>query len=162
MKHFPSDSFTAGFILAAFWTNDNDAPGGCDYRDTGRPAAMIARLPAGEAAKAQAYCDRFRALPGVSIDLERYNHGAEHCGHDLWLSANGHGSGFWDRHTTRDCPDYERLQVAAMETRDFSARDALIDTCPCRYHAGERLHVAAAGMGPVDLYRSKGRLYFLF
>lgn len=22
---------------------------------------------------------------------------AEECGHDLWLSRNGHGSGFWDR-----------------------------------------------------------------
>lgn len=159
MKHFPSDSFTAGFITAAFWTNDDNAPSG-DYAQSSRPAAMLARLPAREAAKAAVYCDRFRALPGVVTDLDRAGHSTDSGGHDLWLSCNGHGTGFWDRHTTRDCPDYEALHLAAMETRDFSARDGLWETCPCPYHAGERLHVAAKSMGPVDLYRSKGRLYF--
>lgn len=159
MKHFPSDPFTAGFITAAFWTNDDAAPPG-EYRDTGRPADMLARLPAREAAKAAAYCDRFRALPGVAEDLERFESNAESCGHDLWLSCNGHGSGYWNRYSQCGCAAYEAAQVAAMETRDFSARDGLRETCPCPYHAGERLHAAAKVMGGVDLYRNRGRLYF--
>lgn len=36
-----------------------------------------------------AYCAQIRTLPECT-DMER-------CGHDLWLTRNRHGTGFWDR-----------------------------------------------------------------
>jgi hypothetical protein len=38
--------------------------------------------------------------------------GAEQCGHDFWLTRNGHGTGFWDRFPKTDA--HKRLDVAAM------------------------------------------------
>lgn len=48
--------------------------------------------------KAQAYfaCRQFRdACRYQSIDLSDYD--ADQLGHDLWLTRNGHGAGFWDK-----------------------------------------------------------------
>jgi hypothetical protein len=35
------------------------------------------------------------ACATLEIDLRQYS--AEQVGHDLWLTRNGHGAGFWDR-----------------------------------------------------------------
>ena len=48
--------------------------------------------------KADAYaaCRDFEnACATLEIDLRDYP--AEQIGHDLWLTRNGHGAGFWDR-----------------------------------------------------------------
>lgn len=48
--------------------------------------------------KAQAYfaCRQFEdACRAMSIDLADYD--MAQVGHDLWLTRNGHGAGFWDR-----------------------------------------------------------------
>ena len=29
--------------------------------------------------------------------IKEYGHHAGSCGHDFWLTRNGHGTGFWDR-----------------------------------------------------------------
>ncbi len=73
-------------------------------------------------------------------------------GHDFWLTRNGHGAGFWDRHSQTSCEAYEREQKIAIISRDFSKRNALDDTCPCAYHQGQRLTKAAKTFGSCDLY----------
>jgi len=42
-----------------------------------------------------AECDGFIADNWALI--QETGQSAEQCGHDLWLTRNGHGVGFWDR-----------------------------------------------------------------
>lgn len=69
-------------------------------------------------------------------------------GHNFWLNRNGHGSGFWDRYSQTTCEE----QAIAVVSRDFSKRDALNQTCSCRYHVCQRLSEACKPYGSVDLY----------
>ena len=43
----------------------------------------------------QACCDFENACTTLKIDIRVYS--PEQLGHDLWLTRNGHGAGFWDR-----------------------------------------------------------------
>jgi hypothetical protein len=45
--------------------------------------------------EAWAACRRFRFACEGEIDLTQYD--PAQLGHDLWLTRNGHGAGFWDR-----------------------------------------------------------------
>jgi hypothetical protein len=40
-------------------------------------------------------CNDFLADPITLVFV--VNKGPEQCGHDFWLTRNGHGAGFWDR-----------------------------------------------------------------
>lgn len=51
------------------------------------------------AQEAYAACEKFTQLckvKGINLSTA-YPHMAEQIGHDLWLTRNGHGAGFWDR-----------------------------------------------------------------
>lgn len=74
-------------------------------------------------ATALADCKRFLAAVGRP-DLGLASSDMGQLGHDLWLSRNGHGTGFWDRE--------ERYGVAMAA----------------------RYHEAAKGMGEVNAYRT--------
>lgn len=88
------DSFTRGYIVAAFWTNDDDAPGGCDYRHTSRPDECFAQLSV-EALNAMIDdCARFQDFNSALLAMAGTD---EQNGIDFWLTRNGHGAGFWDR-----------------------------------------------------------------
>lgn len=39
--------------------------------------------------------------------------GADQCGHDFWLTRNGHGAGFWDRDGFDRSEALQRLDAAA-------------------------------------------------
>jgi len=43
----------------------------------------------------KACCDFENACATLEIDIRVYS--PEQLGHDLWLTRNGHGAGFWDR-----------------------------------------------------------------
>ena len=93
-KAITLDDFTRAYILAAFWTNDDEAPSG-DYEQSGRFDVMLARSSVEAIEKMAADCAKFQAenekLLCVSVSRN-----AEMGGHDFWLTRNHHGSGFWD------------------------------------------------------------------
>ena len=88
------NEFLKGYLTAAFWTNDDDAPGGCDYAQTDRPDAMFSKLSDEAMLKAVRDCRRFeRENEALLVEV---NDDAQ-SGADLWLTRNGHGAGFWAR-----------------------------------------------------------------
>lgn len=70
-------------------------------------------------------------------DLEVYYPGNAHSygqwGHDLYLTRNGHGAGFWDRYSGLDA------EIVAV---------------------GRRLSEAAKVYGEIDFYEEGGKLYW--
>lgn len=87
------DDFTRGYVLAAFWTNDDDAPSG-DYAQSGRFEVMFEKLSPEALEKMQSDCTQFQAEQ--SAHLEACGLNSKRAGHDFWLTRNGHGSGFWN------------------------------------------------------------------
>lgn len=87
-------AFERAFFTAAFWTADDDAPGGMDYRDTGNADELWERLhPVNKKTLLYALHD-WQAVNAADL-AERGDD--EASGHDLWLTQAGHGCGFWDR-----------------------------------------------------------------
>lgn len=81
------DTMTRAYLEAVYFTETGDT----DQPDTD------AELTEEFKREAWAACHRLRlACCGHDgIDLREYN--PEQIGHDLWLTRNGHGAGFWDR-----------------------------------------------------------------
>lgn len=88
------NEFARGYLTAAFWTNDNEAPGGCDYRETGRPQEMYAKLAESETEKALADCLKFMDEQAGHLRIGGLDD--FQAGSDFWLTRNRHGAGFWD------------------------------------------------------------------
>jgi hypothetical protein len=91
-------AFECAFFTAAFWTADDEALGGMDYRNTGNAGELWERL---HPANKTAMLARVRAWKEQNAELLTEAEGAgqdeEQNGHDLHLTAQGHGVGFWDR-----------------------------------------------------------------
>jgi len=152
------DLFTHAYLLAALWTFDDDAPSG-DYETSGRPEELFPRFSREAIERAQADCAKFQTANGNWI--ARAELSDARAGHCFWLSRNGHGSGFFDEYSQSECDNYEIEQKAAILSRDFSKRDSLVTTCPCRYHACQRLQRVAREFGSCDLYAGDdGKFYF--
>lgn len=81
------ETMAAHYITAALWstTDDEGAPLDDNY-DTDDLA------PETHAAAVQV-CESFVELAGGDLD----GMDPEQAGHDLWLTREGHGAGFWDR-----------------------------------------------------------------
>jgi hypothetical protein len=45
---------------------------------------------------------------------------AEKCGHDFWLTRNGHGAGFWDRSELKAHDLGERLTKLCKEFPEYN------------------------------------------
>lgn len=141
------DTFTRAYIACALWSStDNADESGGEPLDKNYDAEDIAP---DTLARMIRDCEAFQyqhvgALIGSELSDDR-------AGHDFWLNRNGHGSGFWDEYSQRECEDYEREQAIAITTRDFSKRDALNQTCGCRYHICQRLSDACRAWGSFDL-----------
>lgn len=75
------------YLTCALWssTGDDDAP----LDDSFTPEDVSAD----SVAKAERDLKEFRAKAGNLLD----GIDAEQFAHDLWLTRNGHGAGFWDR-----------------------------------------------------------------
>jgi hypothetical protein len=84
------DPFLVGYLMAAYWTNDDDAPSG-EYSSSGRPEEMHSKLSPKSLANAKKDCKNFQ---DENYELIKGN--LKEAGHCLWLSRCGHGSGFFD------------------------------------------------------------------
>jgi hypothetical protein len=85
------DAFTTAYITCALWSStDNARDDGGDPldRNYGPEDLTIATLR-----EMIADCRSFQH--DNAADLEGLD--TEQCGHDFWLTRNGHGAGFWDR-----------------------------------------------------------------
>jgi hypothetical protein len=103
------DSFTLAYLIAAFWTNDEEGGSG-DYMNTDRPEIMMGKLSKEAKEAAIADCAKFQAENALFLELAGDK---EQNGHDFWLTRNGHGAGFWDRGYTKDVS--ETLTKASKE-----------------------------------------------
>lgn len=88
------DTFTRAYITCALFTSDDAAPGGCDYRYTGRFEELLPRIHPASLEAAKADCLKFQAENGLLLALAGDD---EQNGFDFWFTRNRHGVGFWDR-----------------------------------------------------------------
>lgn len=79
--------FSRAYIQAALWSSsdDNDIPldRNYSYKDIAIHTLQVMQID----------CDRFQA---ENFDDIESTEDIEQCGHDYWLTRNGHGAGFWD------------------------------------------------------------------
>lgn len=142
------DAFTRAYITCALWssTDNADESGGAPLDDNYSEEDIAPdTLEQMQKDCAQFQEDNSHELWMCEMDDSR-------AGHNFWLNRNGHGSGFWDEYSQTECADYEKEQAIAMGSRDFSKRNALCQTCACRYHVCQRLSDAAKAFGTFDLY----------
>jgi hypothetical protein len=103
------DAFARAYVEAALWasTDESGEPLDKDY-DVGDIATETLSEMADD-------CAKFERAQEKNLDEARDEHGYdiyERAGHDLFLSRNGHGAGFFDR----DLGDVgDRLQEAARK-----------------------------------------------
>lgn len=67
------------------------------FTDAGEPEQKLTgeeEIPESERAAVRADVSRFLGMAGPLLGEEWTD---EQIGHDLWLTRNGHGAGFWDR-----------------------------------------------------------------
>jgi hypothetical protein len=83
------DSVLRAYLACAVWTAlDED----------GNPAPADAEIQPEDEAVARAVCLQFVADAGsLLFTAEPWASDPEQVGHDLWLTRNHHGAGFWDR-----------------------------------------------------------------
>lgn len=111
------DGFTFAYITAALWTDEinEDEQGNCPLE-----GKDISDMAASALQKAVEVCTKFQK-DNADLLLEVFEkHGADDsaCGHDLWLTRNGHGVGFWDRDYEKQLGD--NLTAAAKEIGESS------------------------------------------
>jgi hypothetical protein len=89
-EFYDIDTILDHYITCALWSSTEG--------DEGTPMDSLDAELAPEAKEAMRKdCAAFVALiDELGIDATQ-NWGAEQLGHDLWLTRNGHGAGFWDR-----------------------------------------------------------------
>lgn len=119
------DTFTKSYIETALWSSmDNLEDNGGSSLDE---KYTIEDVESSTLHKMEQDCRDFQQKYG-----ELYGNGGwsdEEAGHDLWLTRNGHGSGFWDR----GYKDPEKEEI------------------------GKQLTTAAKSYGTFDLYLGDGR-----
>ena len=94
------DSFTQGYITAAFFTStgpDNEEEGLGDASFADIADSALASIVADCKAWQEANATLLDAAYGVQGKYERAPYDAERAGNDYWYTRNGHGTGFWDR-----------------------------------------------------------------
>ena len=86
------DPFTQGYIKAAMWTLTDEEGHNLDHLG-------LHNIHKETIAQAVMDCAAFQAANRALLDraTEESGRGEESHGHDLWLTRNGHGAGFWDR-----------------------------------------------------------------
>lgn len=101
MRTYFLDDMTAAYIEAAYFT-DGEENEDMDFTREFKTQAYSA-------------CYHFEdAANKLGIDVRQYS--PEQLGHDLWLTRNGHGAGFWDR-------DFEHKDIFTALARAQGAHD---------------------------------------
>jgi hypothetical protein len=98
----PLDAFTEGYVVCALWAScDESTPSGGEPLDRNYEATDIAPE---SLKRIKADCREFQreysALLAQAYALYSVTDGASpeaYAGHDLWLTRNSHGSGYWNR-----------------------------------------------------------------
>ena len=124
-----TDRVLSAYIECALWSSVHIA----SDDDNGTPMDTLDADLADET-RASMLADATSAIEAAdAIDLEwRDFWTAEQFGHDLWLTRNGHGAGFWDRY--------------------YGDHDGA--------HIGRKLTDMAHSMGGIDLYLGDdGKIY---
>ena len=80
-----NDTMTEAYIEAIYFTETGDD----GQPEPDAPLSPDTKLEAWSA------CHRLRLACSGEIDLSQYDQ--TQIGHDLWLTRNGHGAGFWDK-----------------------------------------------------------------
>lgn len=122
------------YIEAALWSsNDESTPQRGEPLDANY---SIEDIDADTLEKMIDDCSRFQEENAA--DLALYDHPqwttAELGGHDLWLTRNGHGAGFWDRTDCLPKDAGERLTAAAKKYGEvylYLGDDGVIYRSPC-------------------------------
>lgn len=85
------DSFLSGYLEAAMWTEEEQNPG--------LDSLTIFDADQSTLAEATRLCHDFETANAEALDryYELSGRSDSEAGHDLWLTRNGHGAGFWDR-----------------------------------------------------------------
>jgi len=128
-KFLKLSKFAQGYVECALWSeNDNSDDSGGEPLDSNYDVDDIAD----EALKQmQKDCEKFRkANIALLADMGRPD---DYCGHDFWLTRNGHGTGFWDRYMDlKDASDRDKAKVAG---------DKLTEACKkfgeCHLYVGD-------------------------
>lgn len=113
------DEFLASYIGTAMWSsNDESREDGGDPIDDNYDRSDLA--PKAEA-EMRADCERFlaenaAALSSCTCSRQSDTSKATQCGHDFWLTRNGHGAGFWDGDYSE--PEATQLTDASKKFRE--------------------------------------------
>jgi hypothetical protein len=84
--------FVNAYLQCAIWSSMDDDGTPLDLK-----GYSIYDFDAGSVEQATADCQLFIAQVVKYTDFDAYTHLREQGGHDLWLTRNSHGAGFWDR-----------------------------------------------------------------
>ena len=96
------DAFTRQYIVTALWSsNDESDDNGGDPLDKNYGIEDLSPECLATMVKD---CAKFQADNWAWIGLADRRHGQDsaRCGHDFWLTRNGHGCGFWDGDYSHD------------------------------------------------------------
>jgi hypothetical protein len=134
------DSFTQGFIEAAFFSDsscfDSSEFFGDEAQERVREGQADGSIPndagpsdidAESLAKVKAFCAAFqtRAADVLTEAYER-EYDETQAGRDLYFTYAGHGVGYWDRDALKandaDLEEYERLTAVMIANRDNNAK----------------------------------------
>ena len=87
------DNFTIGYIECALWASmdDDDKPLDDNYGPEDIESATLLEM-IGDCGRFQKENDEL-----LTIAISTGGRTLSDCGHDLWLTRNRHGAGFWDR-----------------------------------------------------------------
>ena len=90
------DDTTRGYLECALWSDltCDDDPGTNHHEPLDRYYGL-GDIPAAVVDRAANVCAAFVAANAADVDASDLSDGD--VGHNLWLSRNGHGTGFWDR-----------------------------------------------------------------
>jgi hypothetical protein len=108
---YVTDDIISGYLSAADFT---DCGPDADEELQGAGWSAEARLAAGRTA--QAFMDALTEADGD--DMLHVCHTWRSIGHDIWLTRNRHGAGFWDRKEYAENGLGERLTKAAASLGD--------------------------------------------
>lgn len=103
------DDFTKSYLTCALWTSTDDNEE--SYLDNN---FQIEDIAIDDLIKIKIQCENFQKNNVFLLQkaYEKVGYNASNAGHDLWLTRNGHGTGFWDR----DLNDIgEQLSLKAKE-----------------------------------------------
>lgn len=106
------DAFTLAYIETAMWTLTDDDGYSLDYlglHDIHEETIQAAERD----------CAAFQASNNVLL----HNLDAAQCGHDFWLTRNGHGAGFWDRGYPDDIGEALTKQAHSFGSVDWYLGD---------------------------------------